>query len=142
MRNYRVVFGSMLIVAALLSGCGQSNGLYPVRGKVLCKGEPAVGAEVYFHRKDAQDRFKEQIPQGIVQADGTFELAGVTGKGANSGNYFVLIEWREGAGKTPGRGPAVGAPDRLNGKYLDLNNPAFTAQVKPTTNNLPAFEIP
>ena len=128
------IFGSVLIVTACLSGCGHSNGLYPVRGKVLYKGEPAVGAAVYFHRKDAADRLREQTLQGIVQQDGAFELAGAKGKGAIPGDYIVLIEWKEG--------PGIKTPDRFKGKYFHLKNPRFTAQVKPAKNELPAFEIP
>jgi hypothetical protein len=133
-RNGFFIFGLVLIVTACLSGCGDSNGLYPVRGKVLYKGEPAVGAAVYFHRKDAADPPQEQTPQGIVGKDGAFELAGANGKGALPGDYIVLIEWKDGTRSK--------APDRLKGKYLDLKNPSFTAQVKPTSNDLPAFEIP
>jgi len=133
--------GLALIGIPAFCGCGSSDGLYPVRGKVLCKGEPAVGAEVYFHRKDVADPLTQQIPQGIVQQDGTFELAGATGKGALPGDYVVLIEWREGAGKTPGRSPPIGAPDRFKGKYLDPKKPQFQAQVKTAKNQLAAFEI-
>ena len=139
MRKHLFIFASVLLVTACLNGCGNSNGLYPVRGKVLYKGEPAVGAAVYFHRKDAADPSQEQTPQGIVGPDGSFELTGVAGNGALPGEYIVLIEWREGAGKTRGR---VGTPDRFDGKYLDRKNPLFTAQIKPTTNDLPPFEIP
>jgi hypothetical protein len=128
------LFGSVLIVTACLSGCRDPNRLYPVRGKVLYRGEPAVGAAVYFHRKDVADPLQEQILQGIVEQDGTFELAGANGKGALPGEYSVLIEWKQG--------PGIDAPDRFQGKYLDLNNPSFMAQVKPTTNELPVFEIP
>ncbi len=42
-----------LLACALASpcaGCGESNGLYPVYGKVNVNGEPASGATVYFHR--------------------------------------------------------------------------------------------
>jgi hypothetical protein len=133
-RNGFFIFGSVLIVTACLSGCGDSNGLYPVRGKVLYKGEPAVGAAVYFHRKGAADPLGEQTPQGIVGQDGAFELAGANGKGALPGDYLVLIEWKDG--------PGIKAPDRLKGKYLDLKNPSFTAEVKPTKNELSPFEIP
>jgi hypothetical protein len=134
--------GAVSLLAPCLSGCGNSNGLYSVRGKVLCKGEPAVGAVVYFHRKNVEGSLNEQISQGVVQQDGSFELSGATGKGAAAGDYAVLIEWKEGAGQTSGRSPAITAPDRFQGKYLDRQNPQFLAQVKPAKNQLPAFEIP
>jgi hypothetical protein len=132
-----------LIVPALLLtclGCGNSNGQFPVTGKVLFKGEPAVGATVTFLRREA-DRHKESPVQGIVREDGSFALAGPNGPGALPGEYVVLVEWKEGAGKAKGRAPALSAPDRLKGRYLNPNNPILTAKVEQTTNQLPPFEL-
>jgi hypothetical protein len=132
---YRACCVAVLGTACVLNiGCGNANGLYPVRGKVMYKGEPATGAAVYFHRKDAPEPLKEQTLQGIVQQDGAFELAGADGPGAIPGDYIVLIEWK--------KGPGIKAPDRFKGKYLSMKKPLFTAQVQPKTNDLPAFEIP
>ncbi len=136
------LLGAVSLFAPCLSGCGNSNALYPVRGKVLCKGEPAVGAVVYFHRTSAADSFNQLIAQGVVQQDGTFELACASGKGAVPGDYAVLIEWKVGAGQTPGRSPGIAAPDRFEGKYLDRENPQFQVLVKPKKNQLPAFDLP
>jgi hypothetical protein len=133
----------LLIVFALLLtslGCGNSSGQFPVTGKVLYKGEPAAGATVTFLRKEA-DRRKESPVQGVVREDGSFTLAGPGGPGALPGEYVVLIEWKEGAGKSKGRAPALSAPDRLKGRYLDPNNPVLTAKVEPSTNQLPPFEL-
>jgi hypothetical protein len=132
-----------LIVPALLLaclGCGNSSGQFPVTGKVLYKGEPAAGATVTFLRKEA-DRRKESPVQGVVREDGSFALAGPGGPGALPGEYVVLIEWKEGAGKMKGRAPALSAPDRLKGRYLDPNNPVLTAKVEPTKNDLLPFEL-
>jgi hypothetical protein len=132
-----------LIASALLLtclGCGYSSGQFPVTGKVLYKGEPAAGATVTFLRKEA-DRRKESPVQGVVREDGSFTLAGPGGPGALPGEYVVLIEWKEGAGKSKGRAPALSAPDRLKGRYLDPNNPVLTAKVEPATNQLPPFEL-
>ena len=131
------------IVPALLLtclGCGNSNGQFPVTGKVFYKGEPAVGATVTFLRKEA-DRRKESAVQGVVREDGSFALAGPVGLGALPGEYVVLIEWKEGAGRMKGRAPALAAPDRLKGRYLDPNNPVLTAKVEPSTNELPPFDL-
>jgi hypothetical protein len=127
--------------AVTCAGCGKSNGLYPVSGKVLYKGEPAVGAAVYFHRTGAPDPLHEQPAQGIVREDGTFTLAGPAGEGALPGEYVVLVEWKEGAGKGRGRSPGLSAPDRLKRRYLDPNRPLLRAEVKPTKNQLPPFEL-
>jgi hypothetical protein len=135
-----------LAVAAAVSvaacpGCGNSGGLYPVTGKVLYKGEPAAGAVVYFHRQGATDPLHEQTPQGVVREDGIFALAGPAGEGALPGEYAVLVEWKEGAGKVRGRSPGLSAPDRFRGRYLDASKPLLHAEVKPSTNTLPPFEL-
>jgi hypothetical protein len=129
------------VVALTCCSCGDANGLYPVSGKVLYKGAPASGATVYFHREGAADRFQEQTPQGVVAEDGSFTLAGPTGAGARPGEYAVLVEWKEGAGRKKGRGPGLSAPDRLRHRYLNPNKPLLLAEVKPTTNQLPPFEL-
>jgi hypothetical protein len=131
------------VVASTLicTSCGGSGGRYPVKGKVLVNGEPAKGATVTFVRRGATDPAQEQTAQGVVQEDGSFSLAGPAGKGAAPGDYIVLVEWKEGAGKVKGRGPSLGAPDRLKKKYLDTRNPLLTAKVEPKSNTLPPFEL-
>ncbi len=131
------------VAACALSGaaCGIDNGLYPVRGQVFHEGKPAVGATVSFVRKDATDPHKEQTPQGVVQEDGSFTLAGPKGPGAAPGEYVVLIEWKEGAGKQRGRSPGLNAPDRLKGRYFDPQRPLLTATVAASKNDLAPFEL-
>jgi hypothetical protein len=129
------------IVFVIFAGCGDSAGMYPVTGKVTYHGEPAVGATVTFVRKGSTDPFKEVTPQGVVGDDGTFTLHGPRGDGAAPGDYAVLVEWKEGAGKTKGRAPALNAPDRLKKKYLDPNHALLTATVKARSNTLPPFEV-
>jgi hypothetical protein len=127
--------------AFLCSSCGQSNGLYPVYGKVLYKGEPAVGATVTFVPKGQRDVLHEQTPQGVVEEDGSFTLAGPLGQGAVPGEYVVLVEWKEGAGKKRGRAPALTAPDLLKKKYLNPAKPLLTSTVEPKSNVLAPFEV-
>jgi hypothetical protein len=132
-----------LIVSGLLLaclGCGSSNGQFPVTGKVLLNGRPAVGATVTFLRKEA-DRRAESPVQGVVLEDGSFTLAGPRGPGALPGEYVVLVEWKEGAGKSKGRAPALSAPDRLKGRYLDPSKPLLTAKIESAANTLPPFEL-
>lgn len=144
MRHF--LFVGLALAGGILaaSGCGGSNGVYPVSGKVLYKGDPATGATVYFHRKGDKgdgDRLREHIPQGIVGEDGSFTLASPAGAGAVPGEYAVLIEWKEGAGTLRGRGPGLDARDRFRGRYLNVQNPQFTAEVKAEKNRLAPFEL-
>jgi hypothetical protein len=138
---------SLFVVLALAggilasAGCGSRNGIYPVSGKVLYQGEPAVGAFVYFHRKGDGDRLREHIPQGIVGEDGSFTLASPAGQGALPGDYAVLIEWKEGAGTLRGRGPGLDARDRFHGRYMNVQKPQLMAEVKAERNRLEPFEL-
>jgi hypothetical protein len=139
MRQY--LTATITLGLLFLSSCGNSNGLYSVRGKVLFNGEPAVGATVTFVRKGGGDPLKESTPQGVVQEDGTFTLVGPSGAGAAPGEYAVLVEWKEMAGAVRGRAPALNAPDRLKKRYLDPNNPLLTATVEAKSNTLPSFDL-
>jgi hypothetical protein len=140
MRSRLFITIAMWVSLVTCGGCN-SSGLYPVSGKVLVNGEPAVGATVTFIRKGSTDPLKDPTPQGTVGEDGTFTLSGPGGDGAPPGEYVVLVEWKEGAGKVKGRAPALSAPDRLKKKYLDPNQPLLTAIVEPKSNTLPPFEL-
>jgi hypothetical protein len=132
---------AVAVCALACSACGNSSGLYPVSGTVLYNGEPAVGANVTFLKKDAIGHLNQTPLGAVVGPDGTFTLAGPDGEGAIPGEYIVLIEWKEGAGKVPGRSPALSAPDRLNKKYLNAQEPLLMTTVEAKTNRLPAFEL-
>jgi hypothetical protein len=128
-------------LALYCTGCSKSNGLYPVYGKVLYRGQPATRATVYFHRKGSTDRVHEEVSMGVVQDDGGFKLVGPGGEGVFPGEYIVLVEWKEGAGKVRGRNPGLNAPDRFKGRYLNMKNPLLHAEIKATKNQLSAFEL-
>jgi hypothetical protein len=138
---YRRLLPIAVAACALVCSSCNSSGLFPVRGKVLVNGDPAVGATVTFLRKGSADPLTDPTPQGVVGEDGTFTLSGPGGEGAAPGEYVVLVEWKEGAGAQRGRAPALNAPDRLKKKYLDPKNPLLTATVEAKSNTLPPFEL-
>jgi len=148
----------MILAAGTLStapmGCGNPPGLYPVHGTVLHNGEPAAGAVVYFHREGPAAGSPQTIPFGIVEDDGHFNLTcDNLGNGCPPGKYAVLVEWKDGSGdgvvpvNTKGKTKLVkrsrvrSGPDRLSGRYFDINKPLLHAEVLPQSNPLPAFEV-
>jgi hypothetical protein len=141
MCHRQFLFLTLASCTLLGSGCGGSNGYYPVAGKVLHHGEPARGATVYFYAQEQTDPMHEHVPQGVVGDDGSFTLASPAGAGARPGSYAVLIEWKKDAGLLRGRGPGLNSPDRFKGRFMDPKRPAFRAEVKPEKNQLPPFEL-
>jgi len=64
--------------------------------------------------------------------------------GAPAGEYKVIIKWpapaMAGAEDREGRGPKLG-PDRLKGKYYDLDKTSLKATVEKRSNEIPPFEL-
>jgi len=96
--------GIVLVVFSLLSvvsACKKSSvKLYPVKGKVLFKGQPAEGAQVVLRPANESDAGGSKTdsappnPYGDVKADGTFTLrTEPIGEGAPAGDYVGMISW-------------------------------------------------
>jgi hypothetical protein len=155
------------ILLFALPACGTGGGLYPVYGKVTHKGEPAAGAYVVLVRDGpappgATPATGDQSPSAIVKEDGSFTVnCGDRGGGAPPGKYKVIIDWRTGLAadavkaqeatekKKMGRRArsykpdkhSMLAPDRLQGRYASPEKSQLAVEIKPQTNNLPAFDL-
>ena len=141
----RAICGAVASLCFFCVSCGNRYGLYPVRGKVLCDGEPAKGAEVIFHPKNDQSA-DALHPSGIVQADGTYKLSCYgKGNGAPPGDYYVFVRWLESEipqGHKKFKKKTKPVPgDVLKNVYQDHKNPKFFAVVKPGNNEIEPFEI-
>jgi hypothetical protein len=122
-------------------GCSGEPRTYPVRGKVLYKGQPAAGAKVIFEPKNNSDP-RALRPTATVIADGSFTLSSrEPGDGAPAGEYAVLLIWPDEPAR--GRGLAVKQPsrDRLRGAYSNPDKPLRQVQITEGNNELPAFEL-
>jgi hypothetical protein len=109
--------------------------LYPVRGKVLFNGQPAVGAEVRFHPVTPSDKGIFS-PAAKVEADGTFALTTYENKdGAPPGEYMVTIRWDAVSYEE------ATLPDRLKGRYSNPKKSPWRIQVREVANNLEPFHI-
>ncbi len=154
-------------ILALASCAGTGEGLAPVTGKVVCDGQPAAGAILFFHRQPGEPAVPPAaagvIPSATVLDDGSFivESAGL-GLGAAPGKYNVLVQWPElgdtppagAGGKTKNasvRGKAIVVAkhnrldplpkDRLKGRYADASKPEIKAEIKPGPTDLGTLEI-
>jgi hypothetical protein len=151
----------LAVLALILASCGRGEGppLFAVHGKVIYKGQPAVGATVMFQREDAAPSGPNSgplVPVGQADEDGNFAVeTGELGYGAPAGKYKVLIQWRTKVdGNTaPPSAPAKksrykvvadkpdGVPDRLEGRYMKPDTARIRVEVKPETNNLEPFDV-
>jgi hypothetical protein len=133
----------LVLVVLSLSACGKNNNLHSTTGTVLYKGEPAVGAIVYFNLKGA-DPMTAHTASAVVGADGTYALATSNlGEGAAPGEYTVLIRWPVEGAKDGGRAApkSTASSDRLKGKYFAPSKPLLGATIATGRNVIPTFEL-
>ncbi len=130
------------VCVSLCAGCSKEEPrvrVYPVRGEVKYKGQPAVNAHVVFHPTDPNQSFR---PHAFVQEDGSFQLSSyVSNDGAPVGTYKVTINWPH---TLPGSEDASGeheGPDLLGGRFTDPNKSPWPVEVKPGPNELAPFVI-
>lgn len=135
-----LLLGVSLVLLCCVS-CGSKRKLYPVRGQVMCDGQPAEGAIVTLHALDASQPMQE-VPSSRVKADGSFTIGTYEPEdGAPPGDYKVIIIW------LPPDALARMSPDgRLPNKLPDLYSDAKTTPLKihvdEGPNDLPPYDLP
>jgi hypothetical protein len=136
---------SLLTVLLVVSGCWDGRiPTYPVTGTVLVDGRPAEGAIVIFVPNSTSEAAERERPFGIADAQGRFNLMTFDpGDGAPAGEYKVLIQWPApvSAEAARGGGRAAVGPDRLRGKYFNLDKTTLAATVQEQANELSPFEL-
>jgi len=85
--------GSILVIG----GCGKSEPLYPVSGKVMHGKEPLTGGQVTFFPDASKGNTSKHSPTGKIGSDGTYTLTTDGKAGAPAGHYKVTV-----TAQTPG----------------------------------------
>ena len=130
----------LVVVGLALAGCNKSSAkLYPVRGQVFFKDQPAEGAKVVFlPAGDENAQYRGARPAATVFADGSFEMRTEPyGAGAPPGDYVVLITWFPPRDENPNANPK----NKLPNKYGDPGNPQLKRSVKEGENKLEPFRL-
>ena len=97
------IFGAVLSFCVVgVSGCGKSEKLYPVSGKVTLKDAPMTGGQVTFVPDQSKGNKSKLSPSGKIGSNGEFTLISEGRNGAPLGWYRVTI-----ATETPGMGGTV-----------------------------------
>jgi len=127
-----------LCAIGLVLGCGETPiKLVPVRGKVLVEGHPVKSGTVSFRPDAERGNQSMEHPAGMLQDDGSFELATANRKGASLGWYRVLIIGDNFQVVSPPPSPVW--PDypegflpkpQVNDRYLYFNQTDILVQVK------------
>ena len=143
MKDMRIQFW-LVGLLALLVGCGDTGiPVYPVRGSVTYKGEPLVGAEVaFFGLDDALKTADAPFPKATTDDLGEFELTSrVPGDGAPAGRYAVTVVWRGEAVEDVDPEVQSSQRDRLRGRFADPQTTSLQVEVLPQSNDLQPFQV-
>ena len=120
-------------------GCGggpKEVPVFPVSGKVLFKGKPAVGAQVVFQPLDGTTDGTR--PNAIVDKDGAFKLTTrAKDDGAPAGEYKVLVVWRVSEGDPDSGRTRNVLPEKFN----NPDQTPLKATVQANPNELEPFEL-
>jgi hypothetical protein len=139
----RALLGLVLVGLLATAGCGDGKiRRYPINGSVNVDGKPTAGVMVIFCPVGGSEELQKMRPFGITEADGKFQLTSVQrADGAPLGQYKVLMNWPEQSRGPSRDGIQEMGPDRLQGRYMNLNKCQFTVDVKSGANDLPPFEL-
>jgi len=125
MRNlFRLAPAALLLGGFLLLGgigCGKSEPLFPVSGKVMLKDAPLTAGIVTFVPDDSKGNKSKSSPTGTIGSDGSYTLKTDGRAGAPAGHYKVIVNT-----ETPG----MGGPMQVDPNKPALVNPQGGGGVK------------
>jgi hypothetical protein len=129
----------------LIAGCGDGKiARYPVQGTVNVDGKPASGAIVIFCPTSGGPELEKLRPMGTADASGVFKLMSIKpNDGAPAGQYKIIVKWPAQVSATAdreGRGGNIG-PDRLRGKYYNVDTTPLSATIEAKSNELAPFDL-
>jgi hypothetical protein len=132
----RLILALALGVFSLIgAGCGKSEPLYPVSGKVTLNNAPLKGGVVTFIPDDSKGNKSKFSPTGKIESDGKYSLTTDGKTGAPAGHYKVIVNTQTpGMGMTTPGDPSKPAPltpqgPQVDPKYSDVAKTPITKEV-------------
>lgn len=131
----------LLVCLHACTGCAPAAGVacFPVRGKVLCDGQPLADAMILLHPLNGPETSLPK-PQAWSDKDGHFELTTLQSRdGAPAGHYAVTVELRELVpdGDEQVRNGRSLLPDR----YRDPKTSGLSFAVQSGKNEIPPLHV-
>ena len=135
-----------LAVCVFLPGCEPSNekAVYPVKGQLFVRSQPAEGALIILSPADGADPsgWTAGYPRAVASADGSFQISTYEDNdGAPAGEYIVLVQWRKPVSGSMPSDPETEVPDRLGGRYMDPQASKLRATVSESPTELPRIDL-
>lgn len=116
---------------------------YPASGEVKLDGKPLAGAVIVFHAVDKTNFKWEELPQGVTDQNGKFNLFTYSSNdGAPAAEYTVGIALQQ-AVSDDGSDQVKREKNRVNlpSKFADPKKSGLTARVDAKATAIPTFEL-
>jgi len=146
----RVCLPCVVVALLMLSSCGEPKGgprlkVAPVEGEVFVDGKPLDEGFVHLHPVTPHEMPRaDQVvaSMGQVDEEGKFKISTyINEDGAPPGEYKITITWKEATGLMKNQ---WGGPDRLKGKYADVETTQFRVTVPERPDGpvvIPRFDL-
>lgn len=121
-------------------GCGKSENrvpVHPVQGAIQFRGQPAHGAFVLLHPKNAAAGVPN--PRATVAQDGSFVVSTFDGNdGAPEGDYIVTVQWYRPVKQG---NDLVGGPNVLPARYASPRTSDVIVHIAAGENQLAPIQL-
>jgi hypothetical protein len=123
----------ILLLSCVVAGCGSSDGLYSVTGRVTFRGQPLEHGSIVFVAPKSR-QVTGEIERGEIVGVTTI----TTGDGIAAGEYMVAITSRDRSEKYK---DSMAPPSIIPARYADVSTSRLSATIQPNGNNALQFDL-
>ncbi|BBO34378.1 hypothetical protein [Lacipirellula parvula] len=141
-RRHGVGLLGVAIALMAMAGCGeakpQRTAVFPAKGTITLKGEPAHGAIIALHPKSPLPA-GVPAPRANVDKDGSFAVSTYdSGDGAPEGEYVLTVVWNK---LIKNGGDVRIGPNVIPTKYGNPTSSDLVVKVTAGENAIPAIQL-